>query len=74
MIYIAERRRAAGMTQEALAEKVGVGHSAVALWESGLRTPTTPTLPRLAEALGCGIGELFHPPREDSDREEAVCP
>lgn len=72
LVYIRERRAAAGITQEALAAKLGVLRSTVALWETGARTPTTPTLPALAGALGCGIGELFHPPREHGDGEEAV--
>ena len=68
VVYIAERRRAAGMTQEDLSARLGVDRSAVALWETGARTPGTERLPALAEALGCGIGELFAPP---AAREEA---
>ena len=44
----------------------GVG--GIRLWETGARTPGTERLPALAEALGCGIGELFAPP---AAREEA---
>ncbi|MBQ6359217.1 MAG: helix-turn-helix transcriptional regulator [Clostridia bacterium] len=62
IVYIAERRRAAGMTQEDLSARLGVDRSAVALWETGARTPGTERLPALAEALGCGIGDLFRPP------------
>ena len=69
IVYIAERRRAAGMTQEDLSARLGVDRSAVALWETGARTPGTERLPALAEALGCGIGELFAPP---AAREETA--
>ena len=62
VVYIAERRRAAGMTQEDLSARLGVARSALALWETGARTPGTERLPALAEALGCGIDELFRPP------------
>lgn len=71
LIYVRERRAALGMTQEALAARLGVDRAAVALWEGGHRTPTTDKLPALAEALGCGIDELFQPLQTKSDREEA---
>lgn len=71
LIYIRERRTALGLTQEDLAGRLGVDRSAVAYWETGARTPTTDRLPQLAEALGCGIAELFSPPGENADREEA---
>ena len=71
MIHIKERRSSLGMTQEDLAARVGVERAAVALWETGARTPTTDRLPALAEALDCGIAELFSPPGENADREEA---
>ena len=44
VVYIAERRRAAGMTQEDLSARLGVDRSAVALWETGARTPGTERL------------------------------
>lgn len=71
LIFVRDRRQALGLTQEELAAKLGVDRSAVALWETGARTPGTERLPALAEALGCGIGELFRPPEANADREEA---
>lgn len=71
IVYIAERRRAAGMTQEDLGAALGVDRSAVALWESGARTPPTARLPALAQALGCGIEALFRPPEGQAITEEA---
>ena len=59
------------MTQEDLAARLGVDRSTVTQWETGARTPTTDRLPLLAQALGCGIAELFSPPVENADREEA---
>ena len=64
-------RQDRGLTQEALAARVGVERPAIALWETGARTPTTDKLPALAAALGCGIDDLFRPPEENADREEA---
>lgn len=71
LIYVKERRTAGGMTQGDLAARLGVDRSTVAQWETGARTPTTDKLPALAEALGCGIADLFGPPGENADREEA---
>ena len=55
------------MTQVELAKKVGVNQSAVAQWEIGLTVPRTSILPKLAEALGVSIQELYE---EGSDGEE----
>ena len=41
-----ELRRASGMSQEELAEKLGVSRQAVSKWESGA---TQPELPKLIE-------------------------
>ena len=71
LIYIRERRMALGLTQEDLAGRLGVDRSAVAYWEAGARTPTTGKLPQLAQLLGCGIEDLFRPPEDHADREEA---
>ncbi|MEU2993525.1 helix-turn-helix transcriptional regulator [Streptomyces griseoincarnatus] len=44
-------REAAGLTQAQVATAVGVSPQAVALWESGRRTPRGHYLSRYAEAL-----------------------
>lgn len=51
-------REEAGMTQTALAEKIGVSQQAVSFWETGERYPRTADLPRIADALGVSIDEL----------------
>lgn len=45
------RRRQAGLSQEALAEKAGLHRTYVSLLERGGRTPTLIVVRRLAEAL-----------------------
>ena len=45
-------REAASMTQEQLAERMGVSRQAVGKWESGKARPTAEKLVRLSEALG----------------------
>ncbi len=52
-------REAAGLTATELARKVGVTPAAVCRWESGLDVPSSARLPKLAQALGCSIDQLF---------------
>lgn len=58
---IRELREAAGLTQSALALRVGVSRQAVNQWESGINWPSAQLLPRLAFALGCQVSDLFEP-------------
>ena len=52
-------REAKGMTQQALADAVGVDRSAVSLWETGDKFPLVAKLPKIARALGVEWYELF---------------
>lgn len=49
--FIAERRKALGLTMEQLAVAAGVHRSNVHYWESGKGSPVPTVLGRLAEAL-----------------------
>lgn len=55
---IRDRRKAAGMTQEALAKQCGVSRAAVAQWEGGVTKPSLDHLQRVAEALGVWLSWL----------------
>lgn len=59
MEQIARLRKRAGLTQAALAKKLGVTRLTVSRWETGARRLTADTLERIAEALGCRPGDLF---------------
>ena len=47
------------LTQEQLAEKLGVQRTTVTLWELGINTPRTPTLLKLAYVLKCSVTDLL---------------
>ena len=55
---ISDLRKAADLSQEKLAELVGVSRQAVTKWESGSANPDTENLIRLAEIFGCSLDEL----------------
>ena len=56
---IARARKAAGLTQQELADRLGVIQQQVAKWEAAGANPQTKTLKRIAEALECSIDELI---------------
>lgn len=56
---IKDLRIKAGLTQVELAEKLGVGQSCVAGWETGAKVPRTMQLPEIAKALGCTVNDLY---------------
>ena len=56
---IAAYRRKLGLTQEGLAQKLGVTNQAVSKWESGQSCPDIALLPGLADLFGITIDELF---------------
>ncbi|MEA5143837.1 MAG: helix-turn-helix transcriptional regulator [Oscillibacter sp.] len=58
---ITDLRKAAGLTQTALAERLCLNQSSVAAWESGSALPKTGILPELADVLGVTIADLFEP-------------
>lgn len=56
---IFELRREKGLTQDALAELLGVTAQAVSKWERGESMPETAMLPKLAEIFDVTIDSLF---------------
>jgi len=63
-------RLAAGLTQAALAERMGVDRAYVSGLELGQRNPTVVTLWHITKALGVGLQALFdeEKPRRRSSR------
>ena len=58
-LRLREKRRALGLTQRALAERLGYSEKAVSKWESGAALPPTVLLPTLASILGTSIDALL---------------
>ena len=56
---IGRLRRQANMTQEALAEKLGISSQAVSKWENDLSCPDISLLAELSRILGTTADELL---------------
>lgn len=72
--FIANQRKALGMTQADLGNKLMVTDKAVSKWERGLGFPDINTIEPLAEALNVSVHELMRAEKNDShvSNEEAV--
>ena len=56
---IRQLRFKAGLTQEQLADKLGIGAQSVSKWENAVAMPDITALPLLAEIFGVTIDDLF---------------
>lgn len=71
-------RKEAGLTQEEVAEKVGITPQGVSKWENDLSSPDINILVKLAEILGVSVEELLGEEKEktqvlqDFDYKKAV--
>ena len=57
--FISIRRKHMRLTQEELAEKIGVSKSAVAKWETDGGLPDRDNLKRIAEIINVSVGDLY---------------
>ena len=64
---IQRRRKAAGWTQEQLAQKCAVSRQAVSKWEAGQSVPSLDKLRQLANSFGISVDELV---QDDPEPEE----
>jgi AbrB family looped-hinge helix DNA binding protein len=62
-------RKKLNLTQEALAEEVGVTRQTIAKWESGESIPDLELAGKLAAALDVSLDDLTHAPREELEEE-----
>ena len=63
--FIAALRKEKKMTQEQLAQKLGVSNRSVSRWENGNTMPDLSMLPVLAEELGVSVTELLNGERTE---------
>ena len=59
---IRQFRKTINLTQEELADKLGVSFQAVSKWENAQSAPDISLLPLLAEIFRCTIDDLFFTP------------
>ena len=52
-------RKKAGLSQQYIADHLGISQCAVSQWERGLSMPSADKLPILAKLLGCTTDELL---------------
>jgi len=71
-MQIALLRKNHSITQEALAQRLGVTNQAVSKWESGQCCPDVALLPRLAEVFAVTIDELFGRPAPQPREKQGV--
>ena len=69
---ILSARKAAGLSQEALGEKLGVVSQTVSKWERGESAPDAMLLPRLADALEVSLDVLFDRTPTDGEMEDRL--
>lgn len=62
---IAARRKQAGLSQEELAQRLGLTRQAVSRWESGAALPTVDNLVELARVLDASVDDLLQLTREE---------
>ena len=67
---IKNKRKQCRMTQQELADKVGVSLMTVLRWEKGERTPNISIMPQLSEALNVSAGYLMG--LEDTPEPRAI--
>lgn len=70
--FIAENRKAKKLTQEELAEKLGITNKSISKWENGKCLPDSSLFKPLCKVLDISINELFAGEKlNDKDKKEA---
>ena len=58
--FIKEKRKQKKITQDELADKLGISNRAISKWENGICMPDSGLIPELCKLLGITINDLFH--------------
>lgn len=67
-------RKKAGLSQEALAEKIGVSRQAISKWETGEATPELNKLPLLTSTFGVTYDWLLTDGDEETETTVSTIP
>ena len=74
--YIADKRKSQSMTQEQLAEKIGVSRRTISRWETGNNMPDLDVLVELADFYSVDLREILNGERRnecmDQEMKETV--
>ncbi len=71
---IRDFRKSQDLTQEQLAEAIGVSFQAVSKWENNIAFPDITLIPKLAQLLGVSIDELFDYSSAEIEKDiERIC-
>ena len=68
--FISALRKANGMTQKQLAEKLNVSDKAVSRWERDESAPDLSLIPVIAEIFGVTSDEILRGERKNQDNED----
>ena len=68
-LFIAAKRKEQNLTQEQLAEKLGVSNKTVSKWETGKNMPDYSVVEQLCQVLNISVGELIAG-KEKEQRED----
>lgn len=60
-------RKKTGFSQKQVANAAGISQPTYSNIENGKRNPTLKTLRKIAEALGCSVGEILDERKEEND-------
>lgn len=73
LLNIKVLRQRCGLTQQQLADRLGLDQARISAYEIGRKAPPIHRLPVIADALNCTINDLFSPaPLTESDQIERV--
>lgn len=64
---IKDARMKAGISQQELADKLGIKSAGISQWETDKRTPKNQTMLKIADAIGIDLAELLGLPKESTE-------
>lgn len=67
--FISELRKDEGLTQEQLAEKIGVTQKSVSRWETGKNMPDVSLLQLLSSELNISVSELLEGEKNEAEKK-----